>query len=58
MHTPLDPAALDQLFLKARTYGATANTWLPKPVPEDLLRRLAEAENKTMVIEKELQVLN
>ena len=40
MHTPLDPDALDQLFLKARTYGTTANTWLPKPVPEDLLRRL------------------
>lgn len=40
MHTPLDPAALDQLFLKARTYGTTARSWLPKPVPEDLLRRL------------------
>src|SRR5437870_6020281 len=28
--------ALDQVFRKARTY----NTWLPKPVPEELLRQL------------------
>ncbi len=35
-HMPLDQAALDQLFLTARTY----NAWLDKPVPDDLLRRL------------------
>lgn len=40
MHAPLAPAAIDQLFLQARTYGTTARTWLPKPVPETLLRRL------------------
>jgi len=28
--------ALDLVFRKARTY----NTWLPKPVPEELLRQL------------------
>ena len=36
MSQPLDDAALDQLFRTARTH----NAWLPKPVPDDLLRRL------------------
>jgi 3-hydroxypropanoate dehydrogenase len=33
---PLDDAALDQLFRTARTHSF----WLPKPVPDDTLRRL------------------
>jgi 3-hydroxypropanoate dehydrogenase len=37
-HTPLDQAALPQLFLSARTY----NAWQDKPVPDELLRRLYE----------------
>jgi 3-hydroxypropanoate dehydrogenase len=37
-HAPLDKAALDQLFLEARTY----NAWLDKPVPDELLYRLYE----------------
>lgn len=36
MHTPLDQAALDQLFLAARTH----NAWQPRPVPDELLRQL------------------
>ena len=32
----LDDKALDQLFREARTH----NGWLPKPVPDDLLRKL------------------
>lgn len=36
MHTPLDQAALDQLFLAARTH----NAWQPRPVPDELLHRL------------------
>ena len=32
----LNDDALDVLFRKARTY----NTWLPKPVPDELLREL------------------
>lgn len=35
---PIDSAALDTLFIKART----ANGFLDKPVPEDLLRRVYE----------------
>ena len=35
---PIDTAALDTLFIKART----ANGFLDKPVPEDLLRRVYE----------------
>src|SRR4051794_8691077 len=34
--TPLDDAALDQLFREARTY----TSWLDKPVGDDLLRQL------------------
>ena len=33
---PIDAAALDQLFLTARTY----NGWLPTPVPDALIRQL------------------
>lgn len=40
MHQPLDPSALDQLFLAARTYGRGAGTWQPREVPDDLLRRV------------------
>jgi 3-hydroxypropanoate dehydrogenase len=36
MSHPLNDAALDALFLKARTH----NAWLYKPVSDDLLRRL------------------
>jgi 3-hydroxypropanoate dehydrogenase len=36
MHTPLDQAALDQLFLAARTH----NAWRNRPVPDELLHRL------------------
>lgn len=35
-HTPLNQAALDQLFLDAHTH----NAWLDKPVEDELLRRL------------------
>jgi 3-hydroxypropanoate dehydrogenase len=38
MTAPLNPAALDQLFLEARTY----NAWKPEPIPEATLRRLWE----------------
>ena len=34
--SPLDDAALDQLFLNARTYSA----WLDRPVDDDTLRRI------------------
>lgn len=36
MAQPLDSAALDTIFLQARTHSA----WLPKPVDDDLLRRI------------------
>jgi 3-hydroxypropanoate dehydrogenase len=36
MTRPLDAAALDRLFLEARTY----NAWKPDPIPEAILRRL------------------
>ena len=38
MSTRLDPAALKQLFLEARTQ----NKWLPKDVPDSLLRELID----------------
>ena len=38
MSTRLDPAALTQLFLEARTH----NKWLPKDVPDPLLRELID----------------
>ena len=38
MSTRLDPAALKQLFLEARTH----NKWLPKDVPDPLLRELID----------------
>lgn len=36
MAEPIDPAALNAIFLEARTHSA----WLAKPVSDDLLRRL------------------
>jgi 3-hydroxypropanoate dehydrogenase len=36
MAEPLDDRSLDSLFREARTYSA----WLPRPVPDDLLRQL------------------
>jgi 3-hydroxypropanoate dehydrogenase len=36
--TPISQEALDQLFREARTYS----TWLPEPVPEELLRKAYE----------------
>jgi 3-hydroxypropanoate dehydrogenase len=36
----LDAAALDTLFRTARTFSAAPDTWLPKPVGEDLLRQV------------------
>lgn len=36
MSHPLDPKALDAIFLEARTHSA----WLPRPVDDDLLRRI------------------
>lgn len=38
MTTEIDPAALDQIFLKARTHRA----WLDKPVPDELLVRIVD----------------
>jgi 3-hydroxypropanoate dehydrogenase len=42
MTTPLDAAALDRLFRKARTYGTTASSWLARPVDDATLERLWE----------------
>ena len=36
----LDDAALDQLFLKARTFGFPSDTWLDKPVSTEQLQRI------------------
>src|SRR5467141_4239861 len=36
--TPISPDALDQLFREARTHS----TWLPEPVPVELLRKIYE----------------
>src|SRR5258707_9057890 len=36
--TPISPGALDQLFRDARTHS----TWLPEPVPVELLRKIYE----------------
>ena len=41
-HLPLDAAALDQLFLSARTFGATHDTWLDKPVSAEQLQHIWE----------------
>ena len=38
LKAPISQEALDQLFLEARTYS----TWLPEPVPEELLREAYE----------------
>ncbi len=39
-HTALDGAALDQLFLKARTFAAHHDTWLDRPVSTVQLRQI------------------
>ena len=38
MHTPLDAAALDQIFRSARTYRRSADAWLPRAVSDQQLR--------------------
>ena len=38
LKAPISQEALDQLFREARTYS----TWLPEPVPEELLRKAYE----------------
>ena len=38
MHSPLDAAALDQIFRTARTYRRSADAWLEKPVDDAQLR--------------------
>jgi len=42
MHTPLDAAALDQIFRAARTYRRSADAWLDKPVDDAQLRAVFE----------------
>lgn len=42
MNTPLDNTALDQLFLKARTYRGSAEAWRDKPVSDEQLRQVYE----------------
>lgn len=39
-HSPIDAAALDQLFLDARTYRGSSKAWLDQPVSDDQLRRI------------------
>ena len=39
-HAPLDAAALDQLFLTARSYGFPTNSWLDKPVSTEQLQQI------------------
>src|SRR5712675_1733367 len=38
LKTPISPDALNQLFREARTHS----TWLPEPVPVELLRKIYE----------------
>jgi 3-hydroxypropanoate dehydrogenase len=40
MNTPLDSAALDQLFLEARTFASNPDHWQPRAVSDDLLRHV------------------
>ena len=40
MNTPLNDAALDQLFLQARTFRGSSDAWLDKPVSDAQLARL------------------
>jgi 3-hydroxypropanoate dehydrogenase len=40
MHTPLDAAALDQIFQRARTYRRSAEAWLPQRVSTAQLREV------------------
>lgn len=39
-HSPLDTAALDQLFLTARTFGFAKDTWLDAPVSTEQLQQI------------------
>lgn len=41
-HNPLDHAALDQLFLEARTFSANPNPWLPRAVSSETLHKVWE----------------
>ena len=40
MNQPLASAALDQLFLEARTFSANPNPWLDRAVPDALLQQI------------------
>lgn len=40
MNPPLNAAALDQLFLQARTFRGSSDAWLDTPVTDDQLARL------------------
>ncbi len=42
MSEPLNQAALDQLFLEARTYGFPQDSWLDQPVSEEQLKKIWE----------------
>ena len=39
-HSPLDDAALDQLFRAARTFASTHDTWLDRPVSTDQIEQI------------------
>lgn len=39
-HSPLADAALEQLFLKARTFAAHSDTWLDRPVSTEQLQQI------------------
>lgn len=39
-HTPIDAAALDQLFLDARTFRGSDRAWLDKPVSDEQLTQI------------------
>ncbi len=39
-HSPLADAALEQLFLKARTFAAHRDTWLDRPVSTEQLQQI------------------
>ena len=41
-HPPLDAAALDQLFLTARTFASNRDTWQDRPVSTEQLHRIWE----------------
>ena len=39
-HSPLDDAALDQIFRSARTFGFSHDTWLDRPVSNDQIEQI------------------